>query len=86
VTRRYGGTGPFLARPPRQLLLLEVLTHIADQKRRGLDPMIAPMRYGSIGPASVDVRQDASLVLIVDDSELDRLVAERMLTRLGYQA
>jgi two-component system, sensor histidine kinase and response regulator len=81
------GVWAVLPSPPRRSQLFDLLAEVADQKERGIvRPPTSARSRGSVAAPATPLRDDAPLVLVVDDVEVNRRVAERMLARLGYQS
>jgi CheY-like chemotaxis protein len=76
------GAWPMLSSPPRRSQMYDLLVALVDRKPDGLRRLAstetpAPQTAASTG--------DAARVLVIDDSDVNRRVAERMLARLGYR-
>jgi two-component system sensor histidine kinase/response regulator len=76
---------PTLSSPPCQSQVFDLLTALVDRKPdalRRLDSRKPPAAHSA---PSTQVAENAPRVLVVDDSVVNRRVAERMLARLGYR-
>jgi PAS domain S-box-containing protein len=78
-------TWPTLSSPPRQSQLFDLLAALVDQKPDALHRLASTQLPAARSAVSRPVAANAPRVLIVDDSEVNRRVAERMLARLGYR-
>jgi CheY-like chemotaxis protein len=79
------GAWPTLSSPPRESQVVDLLTALVDRKSDASPRLAAQKPLVVRAALSTPVSDTAPCVLVVDDSVVNRRVAERMLARLGYR-
>jgi two-component system sensor histidine kinase/response regulator len=75
------GVGAYLAKPVHQSQLYECLTRTAAP----LIPVLVPPRHGEPAAATATPSRDRGRILLVEDNEINQMVAVGLLDSLGYQ-
>ena len=71
--------------PPRRLQVFDAMARLAKRDQDSVGPLPPVKRNSSRVAPSASVREDAPVVLVVDDVHVNRRVAELVLKRLGYR-
>jgi two-component system sensor histidine kinase/response regulator len=79
------GAWPMLSSPPHRSQIHDLLAALVDHKPDSLRKVVSRGSPAQRAGSTTLVAQDAPRVLVIDDSEVNRRVAARMLGRLGYR-
>jgi two-component system, sensor histidine kinase and response regulator len=79
------GAWPMLSSPPHRTQIYDLLAALVDRKPDSLRKITSRESRVPRAASTTLVAHDAPRVLVIDDSEVNRRVAERMLSRLGYR-
>jgi CheY-like chemotaxis protein len=71
--------------PRRQSQLSDALSRVANQDQDRVEPLARAKRNSLPAAPSASAREQAPLVLVVDDVDVNRRIAVLILNRLGYR-